>query len=167
MEREKLSILVEGGVLLGIAEALNYFVLLTMPYGGAITLAPLPIIIFAMRRGVKQGVFLGILYGILHFVLTIKFSFYPLSIVLDYIVPGAALCLVALGKHNLGFLLATLFRFASNFLSGVLVFASYAGDSNPIIYSLIYNFTYVISEMLIIFVLVILLKKFTPIFSRQ
>ena len=167
MERKKIAILVEGGILLGVALALNYFVILTMPYGGTITLAPLPIIIFALRRGVKQGVFLGILYGILYFILTTKYSFHPLSILLDYLVPGAALGLVALGKHNLGFLWATILCFTSSFLSGVIVFASYAGDSNPIIYSFIYNFTYVIAEMILIFVFVILLKKFTPVFSRQ
>lgn len=167
MKREKLSIMVERGILLGIAEALNYFVLLIMPYGGAITLAPLPIIMFSIRRGVKQGFFLGILYGILYFILTNKFSLHPLSIVLDYIVPGAALSLVAIDKYNLGFLLATIVCFASHFLSGILVFSSYTGDSNSIIYSFTYNFTYVIPEMLIVFTLVILLKKFIPIFFRK
>ena len=131
-----------------------------MPYGGTVTLAPLSMIIFAMRRGVKQGVFLGILYGILHFILTNKFSFHPFSIILDYVVPGAALGLTALGKHSFGFLLATLVRFISNFLSGIFIFASYSGNINPIIYSLVYNFTYIIPEMLIIFVIVIILNRF-------
>ena len=167
MERKKIATLVEGSVLLALALVLNYFVILTMPYGGTITLAPFPIIIFAMRRGVKEGAFLGGLFGILYFLLTAKYSFHPLSILLDYIVPGAALGLVALGKHNIGFLLATTIRFASSFLSGVILFSSYAGDSNPILYSFIYNFIYIVPEMILVFLLIIPLKKFTPIFSRQ
>lgn len=167
MDRKKLSTLVEGGILLGIAEALTFFTLFTMPYGGGVTLGPLPIIVFAMRRGVKEGAFLGVLYGLLHFILTTKFSFHPLSILLDYLIPGAALGLVALGKHNIGFILTALVRFGSYFLSGIILWGSYAGDTNPILYSFIYNITYVILELFLIFIIIIILKKFTPIFSPQ
>jgi len=49
-----------------------------------------------------------------------------------------------------GILLGVFLRYVSSVISGVVVFASYAPEGqNPLIYSLIYNASYMLPEMLL------------------
>ena len=52
-------------------------------------------------------------------------------------------------------------KFACHVLSGVVVFASYApAGQNPLVYSILYNGTYLLPELIISFVLVFLILKY-------
>ncbi|KAF0091129.1 MAG: hypothetical protein FD141_918 [Fusobacteria bacterium] len=169
MDNKKIKILVEGGICLGFAIVLGLFNLFTMPQGGSISLAALPIIVFAMRNGWKSGVFVGLVYGILQLIIGPIYSVHPISIVFDYLLVGAVLGLIINDTSNFKFItrFITVFivRFFSYVLSGVVVFASYAGDQNPIIYSLVYN-SYALVEMAIILAVILILKSFSPIFKK-
>ena len=169
MENKKIRLLVEGGICLGLAVVLGLFNIFTMPQGGSISLATLPIIVFAMRNGWKSGVFVGFVYGILQLIIGPIYSLHPISIVFDYLLVGAILGLINNEGSNIKlivrFIIVFLARYFSYVVSGVVVFASYAGDQNPLIYSLVYN-TYALVEMAVILGVVLILKKLTPIFKK-
>ncbi len=169
MEKEKIRILVEGGISLGLAIVLGLFSIFTMPQGGSVSLAALPIVVFAMRNGWKPGVFVGLVYGILQMIIGPIYSVHPISIVFDYLLAGAILGLVINQSSDLKIFIRTsivfILRYFSYVLSGIVVFSSYAGDQNPIIYSLLYN-TYALVEGGIIIAFILILKKFSPIFKK-
>lgn len=169
MENKKIRIIVEGGICLGLAIVLGLFNLFTMPQGGSISLAALPIIVFAMRNGWKSGVFVGFLYGVLQLIIGPIYSVHPVSIIFDYLLVGAVLGLIINESSNMKFIarfvIVFLARYLSYVLSGVVVFASYAGDQNPLIYSLVYN-AYALVEIAVILVVVLILKRFSPIFKK-
>ena len=84
--------LVEGGIMIAMAQALSYLKLFKMPYGGSVTLGSMvPIFIFAIRWGAGKGFIVGALYGIIHYLLGSKWAAHPISIILDY--PVAYGCL--------------------------------------------------------------------------
>lgn len=169
MENKKIRILVEGGICLGLAIVLGLFNLFTMPQGGSISIAALPIIIFAMRNGWKAGVFVGFIYGLMQFAIGPYYAFHPVSIILDYLLVGAILGLIINDKNNFKFItrfiIVFILRYFSYVLSGVVVFASFAGDQNPLIYSLVYN-TYALVEMAVVLAVILILKSFSPIFKK-
>lgn len=169
MENKKIRILVEGGICLGLAIVLGLFNLFTMPQGGSISLAALPIIVFAMRNGWKSGVFVGFIYGVLQLIIGPIYSVHPVSIIFDYLLVGAVLGLIINESSNMKliarFVVVFLARYLSYVISGVVVFASYAGDQNPLIYSLVYN-TYALVEMAVVLAVILILKSFSPIFKK-
>lgn len=165
--KKDLNILVEGGILLGISMVLTIIPLFQMPQGGDVGLGALPILIFALRRGGKKGVVLGIAYGLLYFMIGTKFTLQPLSILLDYVIPGAVLGLAGFGKFNISYFLAYGLRFLSYFASGVLIWGSYAGTTNVFVYSFIYNISYMLPEMIIIFISIYLLRRFGGKFFKS
>ncbi len=77
--------LVEGGVLIGLAYIMDMVKLGSMPQGGSVTLGSMiPILIFAIRWGAKPGVMAGLVFGSMQFLLGAKYSFHPISILFDY-----------------------------------------------------------------------------------
>jgi len=161
--KNKTRMLVEAGLMIAIAQVLSYIVIFESPQGGSITAGSMvPIIIFAIRWGAKPGLLAGAVYGILQFVLGPKWSFHPVSLLLDYPVPFACLGLAGLWRKNiwtigLGVTLGIFGRFVSHLISGVVVFASYAGEQNPWIYSIIYNASYLVPELVICLVITAIL----------
>ncbi|MDD2371873.1 MAG: energy-coupled thiamine transporter ThiT [Firmicutes bacterium] len=169
MKNEKVKILVEGGICLGLAIVLGLFSLFTMPQGGSISLATLPIVIFSMRNGWKSGVLVGLVYGILQMIMGPIYSVHPISIICDYLLVGAILGLIIYQSSNFKFIirffLVFILRYLSYVLSGVVVFSSYAGDQNPIIYSLVYN-SFALVEAGVVLIVILILKNFSPIFKK-
>ena len=148
--------LVEAGVMLALAYVLSLVVIFQMPSGGSITaVSMLPILIFSVRHGVGPGFFVAVVYGILQFLLGPKWSFHPVSILFDYVLGFGCLGLAGLfGKRFLnaavGIFLGVFLRFASSVLSGVVVFGAYAPEGqNPLVYSLLYNASYLLPETLL------------------
>ena len=149
--------LAEAGVMIAISYLLGLITLYQMPQGGALHPANLvPLFIFAFRWGGKQGCLTALTYGLVHFLLGMKFSLHPASIVLDYLLGFGLLGLAgfikpdSLGKVLLGGCIGSLGRLCSTVISGAVVFASYAPQGqNPWLYSLIYNLTYLVPETLV------------------
>ena len=171
MEKEKLRIIVEGGIMVALALVLGFIskaIGLSLPQGGDISLASLPILVFALRYSFKSGIIVGLAYTILNFIFDPYHVFHPLSIVSDYILIGIFLGLIGVrGKLYLKYILVYIGILLSHVISGAIVFGSYTPEGmNLWIYSLIYNSSYVIPEFIIIGVILFLLGKFTSVLKK-
>ncbi len=165
MNKMSTRVLVEAGVFIALAQILS-FIKYEMPYGGSVTLGSMvPIIIFAIRWGTKRGILVGLVHGFLQFALGTHFSYHPLGIFLDYIFAFGCLGLAGIFKKNLFFILlstalAMLGRFAFHFLSGIILWYTYAPKGmNIYLYSLIYNGQYMMPELIITSVIISALYK--------
>ena len=133
-----------------------------LPYGGSVNLSPLPLIVVALRHGIKSGCIAGALYGVLDFILN-PFFFHPVQVFIDYPLAFALLGLAGYGacregeeglvlrlRMACGIVLANVLRFVAHFSSGLVFFASFAPAGKPVwVYSLTYNASYIVPEMII------------------
>lgn len=155
--------------MLALAFALSFIQTPEMPFGGNISLAALPLVVFAMRHGVKSGAFTGLLFGVLNAIFHPTHGGIIGSIVLDFLVAGTAFGLAgAFSKWYLGLALAYVVNYLAHFFSGVLFFGQYAPESQGVwLYSLIYNASYVVPEAIVLFVAVFALKKWSRLFEKK
>jgi thiamine transporter len=126
-----------------------------LPEGGQISLEPLPVIVLALMRGLRAGVTAGLLEGFLHFVRE-PIIVHPLSFLLDYPLPHAAVGLAALfnwsGERPSsmrcfgGLTLGLGASFAIHTVSGVLLFAQGKTGWAAWEYSLAYNGYYMLGQ---------------------
>jgi len=151
----------EAGLMVALAYVLSAIKLWRMPQGGSISLEMAPIFLFALRRGLKAGIIAGTVLGLLNLTLG-PFIVHPLQFLLDYPLPFAALGIAGLFKGRgtwlsvLGIILASIVRFGFHFLSGVVFFGTYAPEgSNVVVYSAVYNATYMIPETALSILIVI------------
>ena len=165
-EHNKTVMLASGGIMIALSQILSYITFFQMPQGGKVTPGSMvPIILFALIWGGKPGLIASVTYGILQFVLGGIFSLHPLSIILDYIVGFGVLGIAGFFNRDykgaiLGTMIAVALRFLSSFLSGWLVFGSYAPEGKaPWLYSLVYNATYMVPELIITTIIIALIYK--------
>ncbi len=162
--------MVETAIMVALAVVLSFVKVWTMPQGGTISLTMLPLFLLAFRRGPWAGIIGGVIYGVISIIFD-GVIYHPMSILLDYTLAYGLLGIAGFFKKNtlgvvLGTAVGTACRYISSVLSGALLFAEYAGDQNPWIYSLGYNATYMIPELIIcVVVLVILVKKAKKLFE--
>ncbi|MCX8131121.1 MAG: energy-coupled thiamine transporter ThiT [Clostridia bacterium] len=141
-----------GAIAISAAFILSYVRIYKMPTGGTVTLASmLPIFIFAYIAGPRAGILAGMCYGLLQFIQD-PFLVHPVQFILDYPLAFALLGLAGLIKDRLfiGAVIGCAGRFICHYLSGVVFFAEYANGQNVFIYSLAYNSSYLIPELIII-----------------
>lgn len=182
MEAQQSSIkatrkLTETAIMIGLAVALSYVQIFSLPMGGSITLfSQVPIIIIGYRYGAKWGISTGIIYGLLEMLLQGlgNFSYvkgiaaYIILILADYVLAFMSLGLggglfkklnnqtLALG---LGALVGSLLRFVCHFVSGVTIWGEYANGWSAVWkYSAAYNGSYMAVEAAISVVAVIALS---------
>lgn len=157
----KLQFLVEGSAMLALAFILSYIRIYKLPNGGSITLGSMiPIIFIGFRYGVGRGILTGVVYGFLQFIQE-PVVIHPIQIILDYLLAFGALGISGLGckyleSRNLNtvkmaslIFISILGRYIVHFISGAIYFKEYAGEQNPWIYSLIYNGSFFIGEVII------------------
>ena len=138
---------------IALAFILSYVKLYEMPQGGSVTLASmLPIFMFAYAYGVGPGLAVGFAYGLLQFVQGGWFV-HPVQFLLDYPLAFAMLGFAGIARRLperwgliAGILLGTFLRFLCAFLTGVFFWGDGAGEQNVLIYSAVYNGTYLIPE---------------------
>jgi len=160
------------GMSIGVALAIicRFIKVWEMPQGGAVSFTMIPIIFIAIRNGAIQGILTGIIYAVLS-VMFHATIFHPMSIFLDYIIAFGVLGLAGMFSKNvkgivLGSCVGIGCRFILSVLSGVMIFGNFAPfGQNPWVYSMIYNASYLVPQLLIvIIVLVGLYKKYPYIF---
>ena len=143
-----------AGICIAVSYALSYIKLFDGPQGSSVTLlSMLPILLYSYMFGTKKGVIAGLVYGILQ-ALQDPQIYQPLQVMLDYPIAFAGLGLAGMFKNNklfkgkkilefvFGIFVAGLFRYVAHVLSGYFVFYSYAewaGMSDPLLYSIVYN----------------------------
>jgi thiamine transporter len=154
-------------VFIAFAEALYiisrlYLPFLHLPQGGSITLGSMvPLIWFALRRGLRWGLEAGLIYGVVHIALFGEI-YYPTQVILDYPLAFGALGLAgAFQKHPIaGVAVAISGRFVCHFASGVLFFAEFAPEGwNIFAYSAAYNASYLVPEFIISAIIILILVK--------
>lgn len=144
-------VLTYGALAISAAFILSYIKIVKMPFGGSVTLASmLPIFVFAYIAGPRAGMLAGLTYGILQYIQEPYFVHW-VQFLLDFPIAFSLLGLAGLFKKNtyLGAVVGSMSRFVCHFLSGVVFFASYAGDKNVFLYSFEYNMSYTLPEILI------------------
>jgi thiamine transporter len=145
-------VLAEVAVSVALAYVLNLIIVYQLPQGGSITLGSMvPILLLALRRGPETGVFAGVVFGLVQLFLG-GYWFTLIQVILDY--PMAFGCLGLAGffkkNPNVGVTVAVLGRFLCHFVSGVVFFGDYAPpELGPVVYSIIYNGSYMLPELVI------------------
>lgn len=135
-------------ICIALAFALSFVKVFEAPMGGSITLMSTFFITFiGYLYGTYVGVVSGVAYGLLQ--LTVGTGLvHPIQILVDYPLAFGALGLSGLfakSKYGIikGYLLGITGRLFFAVLSGVIFFASYAGDQNVFVYSFTYNIGYI------------------------
>jgi thiamine transporter len=156
------KVLAEMAITIALATVLSYIKIFHMPYGGSVTLGSMvPILLISFRRDVKVGVTTGIVYGFVQMFLDGWF-YSPVGMFLDYPFAFGVLGLAGLFKKQpiIGVIVGLIGRFVGHFISGVVFFGMYAPEGmSPVIYSAIYNGSYILPEIVISAVLIYLLVQ--------
>lgn len=180
--------LVLGGVLVALATALSFITVYHLPQGGSITLCSmLPIMLFAYKCGTKWGLAAGFVNGVLQLLFGLAdlkgVSGMTVigSILLDYLLAFTVLGLAGIfrnklksdaGAFALGAFISGLLRYLCSFLSGWILWSAWADENfSPLLagmsgntlacfYSLLYNGSYMIPEILITCAAAFLLMRF-------
>ena len=161
---ERTKIITEAVSVMGLTFILKDIIppLYQLPQGGSITVAGMvPLLWFALRRGVGWGIFAGFAYGLVHMSLG-GFVIDPIQALLDYPLAFAALGVAGLFKKiPLAGVTAGIFgRFVFHFISGAWFFGQYAKwGFDPVTWSLIYNGSYLLAEFLISALIIDILVK--------
>lgn len=177
MKRTKTLTLVECALLVAMATALGLFPIFEMPMGGSVTLFSMaPLVIASVRHGTKWGLLTGFTHGLIQMIIGFKNVLYCTTvlamagcILLDYILAfsamGLAYAIAGRFKNLLaGVIAATaatgFLRFICSFLSGILIWYGYAPEDQPVwLYSLTYNGSYMLPEILLTAAAVAILAK--------
>lgn len=166
----------ESAMMIAIATLLSMAKLLDMPYGGSVTMASmLPLVIVAYRHGTGWGLLTGLAYGAVQLALGSKnigylpvrdFASVATLILSDYLVAFAVLgfggifrkaCKRQATALALGGILVATLRYLCHVVSGWTVWAQFDLSKAGLVYSLSYNATYMLPEMLILVVAAIFL----------
>lgn len=147
--------LVFCAVSIALAMVTSYIKLASLPFGGSITLfSMLFVALIGYFYGTKTGLVTGIAYGILQLI-TGPYIYAPLQVLLDYPLAFGALGLSGLFRNKkrgliIGYIVGVFGRYLCHVISGYVFFAAYAPEGmHPLVYTLGYNLTYILPEMLV------------------
>ncbi len=196
MKNKHLRTLTEGALLIAIATVLS-LLKIDMPMGGGLTICSmLPLVIFAFRHGTPAGILTAFTYSALQMVLGLDNVAYGqtsmqvfLIIALDYIVPYTFIGLAGIfaGRKQVegedasvkstckalvfGIVFSFTLRFLCHLYTGAMIWDLLWPNEygmTPWIYSVCYNGSYMILEIIITSVVAVILCKNQPkIFKRQ
>jgi len=156
------KVIAEIAVFVSLSTALSYIKLFSLPQGGSVTAGSMvPILWLALRRGAKIGLFAAVVYGVVQLVVE-PFIFHPAQVVLDYPLAFGMLGLAGFFQDHpfVGANCGIIGRFLAHLISGILFFASYAPEGmHPLVYSAIYNGSYLLPEIVISVYIVYLLQE--------
>lgn len=163
--KKKLSVrqLVFSSMAIALSMVTSMVKLFDLPMGGSVTLlSMLFIVLIGYWYGLGSGLSAAIAYGVLQLVIDPYILSFPQMLV-DYLLGFGALGLSGFfsnKKNGLikGYLLGILGRYFFTFLSGWIFFGMYAPESfpNAVIYSLVYNGSYIGAEGLITLIVIAL-----------
>lgn len=155
-----IHLIVNIALMLGLAIILHQIRLYHMPQGGSITLGGMvPLLLLAYRYGPGIGALGGFLFGLINMIQD-PYILHPVQVLFDYPLPYMAMGLAGLFPQRIlpGTALAFFTRLICHVISGVVFFASFApAGQSPLVYSLVFNGTYLVPEFIICTVILRLL----------
>ncbi|MCM3567930.1 energy-coupled thiamine transporter ThiT [Neobacillus mesonae] len=151
------------------------------PQGGSISIAMVPIFLMAYRWGIKGGALTGFILGLLQVVLGFAQFYTIVQGIIDYFVAFTVVGLAGVfarqikqsyeqGKRGtwityaiLGAFLGSLLRYICHVFTGVVFFGAYAPKGQPVLlYSILYNGTYMLPCFVISAIIVVLVIGAMP-----
>ena len=166
----RVRMLTEGAVLIALAQVLSMLKLYELPQGGSITLDMLPIFLYCLRWGLRPGLTASAAFAVLQLV-TGFYAWSWQSIFGDYLIPFTLLGVCGAfrkipGGIWLGPTAGSALRFLSHYITGATVWAIYMPDeffgmtmTSPWIYSLLYNGSYMLIDLILCLVVFALLVR--------
>lgn len=162
MHADTMSLTISA-VLIAVSFVLSNIRLFSMPQGGTVTpFSMLPIALCAYLIGTRNGVMAGTALGMVNLIVN-PYVVHPIQLVLDYPLAFAALGAGGFLRNTkaglpLVYLVGIAGRFICSTLSGVVFFGSYAEGTglSPLLYSVVYNGTYIGAEGLITLIIILL-----------
>jgi len=145
-----------SAIAITLGTVLSYITIIKLPQGGSVTLLSMFVVsLIGYLYGPVQGIIGGIAYGLLQLIID-PYVIHPLQLILDYPLAFGMLGLSGFfnkQKNGLlfGYLLGVSGRFICSFISGIVFFGDYAQGTgmSPILYSFVYNGSYMGTEALI------------------
>ena len=172
MKNSKTRTLCEAAMLIALAQILSYIKLYEFPNGGSVDFAMVPIILFAVRHGCGWGAGVGFVYGFLQYFAGNGIAIDWTTIICDYFLAytllgfGAGLLPRSKGSVYLGTVIGGGLRFLAHYIIGAVVWGKWMPEScfgmtmtSPWFYSLLYNGSYMLLDILICLVIFALLYK--------
>ena len=184
-KNQKIRRLVETAIMLALSTILAEIPVLSLPYGGSVTIfSQVPMVIVAYRYGLKWGAFSGLSMGIIQLLFGLgNFSYvkglvsYLILVFADYIIAFGALGLSAMFKNKiknttvslaLGSTVVSVIRFICHFISGVTIWGEYSNGAKAVwLYSLTYNASYMLPELIITVVGCVVLSSIFDLTSQE
>ena len=159
--RNATRMLCEGAIMVALSQILSYIKIMELPNGGSLTPVMFPILLFAVRWGLKDGLLAGFVFGLLQLIFDGAYAWGWQSMLLDYLVAFPPLGLAGLFKGKkwgifAGTVLGCLGRFIVHFISGITIYRIYAPTEilgtvfdEPNLYSLVYNGSYMLPNTIL------------------
>ncbi|WP_099157871.1 energy-coupled thiamine transporter ThiT [Virgibacillus ndiopensis] len=171
MRSKRTLFLIEVAIFAALAYLLDIIPFLSFKIwaqGGSVSLAMIPIFIVAFRWGLKGGLLSGLLWGVLQVAIGPASIYYFWQGVIEYGFAFTVLGLAGIfakpvqraikdGKTKTSFLyimlgvfIGSAFRFIAHFAAGIVFFAEFAPEGQPVwLYSLVYNCSYMVPSFII------------------
>lgn len=173
MNTKKLTV---SAVMVALSTVLSLITIYRLPSGGAVTAASMvPVIMLSLIFGTKWGVFSALVYALIQGVTGFyappvqNFSSFLIVIIFDYVLAFGVLGLADLFWKITGRVQWTIsfagavvafLRFLCHLVSGAAIWSAYAPEGqSPMMYSLIYNGSYMLPEAIITAVVLAVLGK--------
>ena len=159
------KMLAEGTVIIALTVILKDILppIYRLPQGGSVSVASMvPLLWFALRRGLRSGLEACTVYGLVHMALPGSYIVGPVQALLDYPIAFAALGFAGMFRKYplVGVGVGIFGRFLAHFASGVWFFSEFAPpEMNPIVYSAIYNGGYLFIEFIVSAILISIVVK--------
>ena len=158
--------LAEGALMVAMATVLSVFAVLKAPNGGSFAIGSMiPVMLFSLKYSFAWSATAAFAYALIQILtgfyappVDTLFNYFIL-ILLDYLIAFGSLCLAGpayrilprdwRGRTRLiaSASLCLLIRFLCHFISGIIIWAVYAPEGQPVwLYSLVYNGSYMLFE---------------------
>lgn len=179
MRSSKIVIMAEGAAMIALSTVLSMIKVYQLPWGGSITLLSMvPICFYSIKRGLATGMVVAFANSLVQMFLSmakvlswgltpgVVIACFMLDYILAYSVLGFAGAFRKKGTKGwiIGTIMATMLRFLMHFFSGAFLWKTIEEiwgfiPANEYLYSLLYNGSYMIPEMVFTTVAVVVLFK--------
>lgn len=162
-------------MMIALSVALSFIKIKLWANGGSIDLVMIPLLVLAYRRGAAWAIPSGMIFGLIKCAIGEGFGYGAISVILDYVLAYGIVGVAGFfrkmkGGIIVGSVVGSIARFLVHFISGITVWKLGVGDEvelfshvftgdTAVLYSLIYNGSYMLVNMVIAVAIVAILWK--------